>query len=182
MASPKPTLRAASAPWFIFTLLVAILFFVFLDGPGSRNAPSPQQRFSSRDLVGLETNDFDLPYNLSQLRHRANDDDITTCKKGTKCKTEACCGSFQGTDEGVCGFGPDFCGDDCDSQCDAKAECGAYAAVAGEYSPFPHLSLLLSKEESIRDLTCVARRDDMPAQCLLQSIWILWQHGGVLRR
>lgn len=55
----------------------------------------------------------------------------STCKKGVRCKLTACCGGFFGGDEGTCGFGPDYCGDDCDSQCDAKAECGKYAAKGG---------------------------------------------------
>lgn len=49
------------------------------------------------------------------------------CTKTIPCHTEACCGSFMGTDTGVCGFGPSFCGEDCTSQCDAKPECGQYA-------------------------------------------------------
>ena len=50
-------------------------------------------------------------------------DDKYGCKKGKPCKQFACCGAFQGTDEGICGLGPAWCGADCDSQCDAKAEC-----------------------------------------------------------
>lgn len=67
--------------------------------------------------------------NSSQLVKR---DDEYSCKKGVPCKTEACCGSFLGTDTGTCGFGPTFCGSDCDSQCDAKPECGQYADPPGK--------------------------------------------------
>ncbi|KAI0890230.1 chitotriosidase-1 [Annulohypoxylon maeteangense] len=63
--------------------------------------------------------------NVTQIAKR--DGGNYSCKKGTPCKTYACCGSFFGGDTGVCGFGPTFCGDDCDSQCDAKPECGQYA-------------------------------------------------------
>lgn len=68
------------------------------------------------------------PNNVSQLIKRA---DEYSCKKGVPCKTEACCGSFFGGDTGTCGFGPTFCGSDCDSQCDAKPECGQYADPPG---------------------------------------------------
>lgn len=35
----------------------------------------------------------------------------------------------------VCGYGPTYCGDGCQSHCDAKAECGQYAEVPGTTCP-----------------------------------------------
>ncbi|KAI9831288.1 MAG: hypothetical protein M1826_003727 [Phylliscum demangeonii] len=61
--------------------------------------------------------------------------DQYACKKGTHCKTVACCGSFGGTTTGECGFGPTFCGADCDSQCNAHAECGQFADPPGKKCP-----------------------------------------------
>ncbi|KFA55929.1 hypothetical protein S40293_08857 [Stachybotrys chartarum IBT 40293] len=77
----------------------------------------------------LEDND-----NATQLFWR-QDGGAYSCRRGVQCRTQACCGSFLGTDTGTCGFGPTFCGDDCDSQCDARPECGQYADP-----PEPHLT------------------------------------------
>lgn len=35
----------------------------------------------------------------------------------------------------VCGYGPTYCGDGCQSNCDAVAECGQYASPAGKTCP-----------------------------------------------
>ncbi|PCD34001.1 hypothetical protein FGRA07_09156 [Fusarium graminearum] len=43
------------------------------------------------------------------------------CKDGP-CADDSCCGP-----EGICGYGPDFCGDGCTSNCDAVAMCGEYS-------------------------------------------------------
>ncbi|KAH9395637.1 hypothetical protein TYRP_020370 [Tyrophagus putrescentiae] len=45
-----------------------------------------------------------------------------TCSNETKCTTKACCSKW-----GNCGYGPDFCENDCQNDCDAKPECGQYA-------------------------------------------------------
>jgi chitinase len=85
--------------------------------------------FRSQSDAPLHTRDIlqNLKNDLSLVNVSTTD---STCKKGVQCKKNACCGGFFGGDEGTCGFGPDFCGDDCDSQCDAKAECGKYADPA----------------------------------------------------
>ncbi|ROV99663.1 hypothetical protein VSDG_03081 [Cytospora chrysosperma] len=49
--------------------------------------------------------------------------DDHTCAEGSPCKNGACCGA-----SGVCGYGPAYCGNGCQSNCDAKAECGQYSA------------------------------------------------------
>ncbi|PWY82995.1 glycoside hydrolase [Aspergillus heteromorphus CBS 117.55] len=45
-----------------------------------------------------------------------------TCTKSQRCE-RGCCGPIDDTGTGNCGFGPDFCGDKCNSDCDRKAEC-----------------------------------------------------------
>ncbi|KAM0488654.1 hypothetical protein ACHAP7_000697 [Fusarium lateritium] len=42
--------------------------------------------------------------------------------KDASCADESCCGP-----EGVCGYGPDYCGKGCTSNCDATAMCGEYS-------------------------------------------------------
>ncbi|KAJ5712178.1 hypothetical protein N7488_006334 [Penicillium malachiteum] len=48
------------------------------------------------------------------------------CNSTSPCYNGACCGYSYG--EGICGFGPDFCGDTCISNCTATAQCGEYAS------------------------------------------------------
>ncbi|KAI1798649.1 chitotriosidase-1 [Daldinia bambusicola] len=84
------------------------------------------------ESFNIET-DAALPGNATQLVRRGGGD--YSCHVGVPCKTYACCGSFLGTDTGTCGFGPTFCGSDCDSQCDAKSECGQYADPPGKKCP-----------------------------------------------
>lgn len=47
--------------------------------------------------------------------------DVTTCAATRPCY-QGCCSK-----DGNCGFGLQFCGDGCQGNCDAKAECGQYA-------------------------------------------------------
>lgn len=47
--------------------------------------------------------------------------------RGDQCRLTSispcsCCGA-----EGICGYGPDFCGDGCQSNCDATAMCGKFS-------------------------------------------------------
>lgn len=48
-------------------------------------------------------------------------EDLSKCS-ATKACYQGCCSK-----DGNCGFGPDFCGDGCQGNCDAQAECGQYA-------------------------------------------------------
>lgn len=52
---------------------------------------------------------------------------------GWMCRvTDLRCASSCCSKDGACGFGPDFCGDGCQSNCDAKAECGEYSKTGNE--------------------------------------------------
>jgi hypothetical protein len=131
--------------WLLLPLVAASLFYLFLVSPAallvkhSERSTNQNQILLSHvsqrhvDVNHADYLDLDKSLyrsgNLSQLVRRDGGDD--TCVKGIPCKTAACCGSFLGTDTGVCGFGPTFCGTDCDSQCDAKPECGQFADPAG---------------------------------------------------
>ena len=108
--------RAANAKLCLlsFLLLTACLSLWRTSFISDRNS-----HLNSRTVLSDLAKDLSLSQNVSTTE--------STCKKGVRCKLNACCGSFYGGDEGTCGFGPTFCGDDCDSQCDAKAECGKYA-------------------------------------------------------
>ncbi|CAM1502566.1 Fc.00g073420.m01.CDS01 [Cosmosporella sp. VM-42] len=50
-------------------------------------------------------------------------DEDATCTNDKGCE-KGCCGPIdEATGKGICGTGPDYCGDDCTSECDYKAEC-----------------------------------------------------------
>ncbi|EED18783.1 bacteriodes thetaiotaomicron symbiotic chitinase, putative [Talaromyces stipitatus ATCC 10500] len=53
-----------------------------------------------------------------------------TCGPGSPCSNGACCGS-----SGWCGYGSTYCGDGCQSNCNATAECGKDASPAGKTCP-----------------------------------------------
>ncbi|RDW86123.1 uncharacterized protein DSM5745_02765 [Aspergillus mulundensis] len=62
---------------------------------------------------------------FSGLQVLANADNDYTCSLSKPC-TIGCCGPLNDlTGKGVCGFGPDFCGEGCTSSCDRKSECDA---------------------------------------------------------
>ncbi|KAI9923857.1 hypothetical protein MW887_008162 [Aspergillus wentii] len=52
------------------------------------------------------------------------------CGPDQECDNGACCGPSN-----VCGFGPVYCGDGCQSNCKAKAPCGQYAEEPGAECP-----------------------------------------------
>jgi chitinase len=62
------------------------------------------------------------PITPRQLALTASGSDTYTCGPGSPCTNGACCG-----DSGWCGYGETYCGDGCQSNCDAKAECGEFA-------------------------------------------------------
>lgn len=112
------TMRTNARLWLLSIFLLAGSLLILKP---SLNSKAPVQLHSREILDDLK--DLALLGNVSTTE--------STCKKGVRCKLNACCGGFFGGEVGTCGFGPDYCGDDCDSQCDAKAECGKYAAKGG---------------------------------------------------
>ncbi|KAH8896309.1 glycoside hydrolase [Thozetella sp. PMI_491] len=58
----------------------------------------------------------------AQLAATAASDTDYTCSATKGCAI-GCCGKLDSTGAGVCGAGPDFCGDGCTSQCTWKSEC-----------------------------------------------------------
>ena len=67
---------------------------------------------------------------LATTKATSTGQDDFTCGPDKPCSNEACCG-----EDGWCGYGPNYCGDGCQSNCDAKAECGQFAATAGKTCP-----------------------------------------------
>ncbi|KAB2570582.1 Killer toxin subunits alpha/beta [Lasiodiplodia theobromae] len=76
-----------------------------------------------------DNSSISFPLNhTNSLFRRASED--YTCSADRPCSNKACCG-----ESNVCGYGPTYCGDGCQSHCDAKAECGQYAEVPGTTCP-----------------------------------------------
>lgn len=53
-----------------------------------------------------------------------------TCNARTPCANGACCSK-----NNIWGYSKDFCGDGCQHNCDAKAQCGPYAAADSQKCP-----------------------------------------------
>ncbi|KAI0398768.1 chitotriosidase-1 [Xylaria palmicola] len=124
----KPGFRA----WLILCFSIILYYYVqhvYQGEPSSQPKILPRHHEPPPDIEA----ELYASNNVSQIMKR--DDGNYSCKKGSPCKTYACCGSFFGGDTGVCGFGPTFCGDDCDSQCDAKSECGQFSDPPGKTCP-----------------------------------------------
>ena len=124
---PKPPAAKGASPsrWWstlIIPFLVALVLYVAGPSPPKGKAPlvSTNSRFQADTAIEQSTFLEDLVETSNATLHKR---DEYSCKKGSPCKQYACCGAFNGGDEGICGLGPAWCGDDCDSQCNAKAEC-----------------------------------------------------------
>lgn len=123
--------------WLILSVNILFVCIICLK-PLSEGAQSftPRLSLSRREVVSGASR-ADQVFSgqsdeFSNLTRQLSKRDDYACHKGVPCKTQACCGSFFGGDDGVCGFGETFCGSDCDSQCDAKPECGQYADPPGK--------------------------------------------------
>lgn len=111
---------------FSKVLLISLLFAAIiplsvrsssLKSPALR--PQPDVVLSKTTVEKSEiSRDIIDSANITRLQKR----DQYACKKGTPCKQDACCGSFDADGNGECGLGPTWCGADCDSKCDARAE------------------------------------------------------------
>lgn len=92
------------------------------------------QSNTSRDISTAITpastaNLASLPHHLpnSNYLQRRNDG---ICSMALPCTNGACCSKT-----GYCGFGPEYCGDECISNCNATPECGQYASPADKECP-----------------------------------------------
>lgn len=88
---------------------------------------------SNFDVVSDHSLDFSPIASNHSLARRQTDSTTApdyTCGPNKKCQNGACCGKSN-----VCGYGPLYCGDGCQSNCDAHAECGQYALQAGQSCP-----------------------------------------------
>ncbi|KAG8164746.1 hypothetical protein KVR01_005021 [Diaporthe batatas] len=142
MATSRPsTVISQAQTWLLLSLLAIFVSTLLLKSAYQpptahlhelRDLSTSRVRLSPENEVVNTGFPEDLGNVTSQLMRRAGGD--YSCKKGVPCKTQACCGSFF-DDVGTCGFGPTFCGSDCDSQCDAKPECGQFADPPGKTCP-----------------------------------------------
>ncbi|EEP82318.1 conserved hypothetical protein [Uncinocarpus reesii 1704] len=94
---------------------VALLYFSLmpLRPVFALNTPEKKEQFRQMKEFAL--------WNGTVFTTAGNDD--YTCSASKPCKL-GCCGSVdKTTGKGVCGLGPDFCGDGCISTCNEKSEC-----------------------------------------------------------
>ncbi|EFQ98549.1 chitotriosidase-1 [Nannizzia gypsea CBS 118893] len=117
-------------PLSLFFLATALFFLCKL----SEAAIHGEAAVPGSNVPGANFTEIDI-YQSSSFVQFAKKGTDYSCRKGVPCKNNACCGSFMGTNTGICGFGDAFCGGDCDSKCDAKAECGKYADPPGKECP-----------------------------------------------
>lgn len=107
--------KARSAALFVLFLSSIICLYIW---------PSSTEKHSlssivPRDDTRVFQDDSILTSNQS-IFSRADGD--YSCSKDKPCSNHACCG-----EGGYCGYGPTYCGDGCQADCDAVAECGEYA-------------------------------------------------------
>ncbi|KAI0445107.1 carbohydrate-binding module family 18 [Xylaria telfairii] len=135
-------------PLFLFLIVSYPISVLGLPRPGLQddgvaidtcaNIPSPVEIYlDTAAKVRKEAGKADVTRPAGSKRQTVNPDDPYSCSKTKPCGNGACCGK-----NGVCGFGPKYCGtndispnDVCWSNCDAKAECGEFAAVANITCP-----------------------------------------------
>lgn len=77
-----------------------------------------------------QSNEQSLNPRLTTVPLAARDLPTGTCNSGTPCANGACCSKTN-----LCGYSKDFCGDGCQHNCDAKAQCGPYAAAGQQKCP-----------------------------------------------
>ncbi|KAL5333928.1 hypothetical protein BJX70DRAFT_403108 [Aspergillus crustosus] len=113
-----------------------ILFALWLlccpTGLGHAHAHTPQQhhrRHNHHQSVSTSS-PTSVSLALPTLLRRAPEEEDYTCGPKRECSNKACCGPSN-----VCGYGELYCGDGCQSNCDATAECGRDAAMPGQECP-----------------------------------------------
>jgi chitinase len=111
--------RARYAALFALLSIVTCLFFW----------PSPSTPHHHLLVAPRDTNLFQADQVLTS-NHSIFAREDYSCSKDNPCSNYACCGKG-----GYCGYGPDYCGDGCQANCDAVAECGKFASVKGKKCP-----------------------------------------------
>ncbi|OTA92708.1 glycoside hydrolase family 18 protein [Hypoxylon sp. CO27-5] len=102
------------------------------------NLPSPVEVYlNTAAKVRRRTGKAEVTESARSKRQTVNPDDPYSCSENKPCGNGACCGK-----NGVCGYGPTYCGtnnispnDACWSHCDAKAPCGEFAATPNATCP-----------------------------------------------
>ncbi|KAI0818343.1 carbohydrate-binding module family 18 [Xylaria sp. FL0064] len=131
---------------FLFLLLFYLSPVLGLPRPGIRNLdvdtcanfPSPVEVYlDTAAKVRNESSIVKATRSARTRRQTANPSDPHGCSETNPCGNGACCGK-----NGVCGFGPTYCGtngvspnDACWSNCDAKAPCGEFTVIPGVTCP-----------------------------------------------
>ncbi|KAG8353315.1 hypothetical protein FVEN_g8694 [Fusarium venenatum] len=106
--------------------------------------PIPETLTVANDMIAKlrgETCERQVEFSIASMKIAAatepDPDDPYACDQNKPCSNHACCGK-----NGVCGYGPNFCGtngkspnDKCWSNCDAHAECGRFAKTKGQLCP-----------------------------------------------
>ncbi|KAF5700546.1 hypothetical protein FMUND_14297 [Fusarium mundagurra] len=116
-------------------------FSIYIQGPGHQNPaiappdPTVDLELSDNSFTSLDKSykdaenaieSSDVIPNRSLLSHRSLEkrgSGALYCKYGP-CADDSCCGP-----EGICGYGPDYCGKGCSSNCNATALCGEFSEV-----------------------------------------------------
>lgn len=83
-----------------------------------------------RSLLSRHERGFALDGRVRASNHSLLARDDYSCSEDNPCSNHACCGK-----SGFCGYGPDYCGDGCQADCDAVAECGEFASEKGKKCP-----------------------------------------------
>lgn len=109
-----------------FTFLLSYLLFSYhISIASAQSALQNESLASSNDVE--DTSQF---LRLASVMAASSGQDDYTCGPDKPCVNGACCG-----EDGWCGYSPTYCGDGCQSNCGAKAECGQYAASPGTGCP-----------------------------------------------
>ena len=116
VSKPLATKSASPSRWWstlIIPFFVAIVLYIAGPSPpkGKDALVSTDSRFQADTALEQSTFLEDLVETSNATLHKR---DEHSCKKGSPCKQYACCGAFNGGDEGICGLGPAWCGDDCE--------------------------------------------------------------------
>lgn len=114
---PGHLLLSLSFPILAFLLLSALVFRLEPDTQVTQDPPDPRSNLTRRALIS------------DTISTNAASGDFT-CGPDRECVNGACCGK-----DGWCGYGSKYCGDGCQSNCDATAECGELAKEKGKTCP-----------------------------------------------